>query len=144
MRVIFSALLLMAMGGAGAYWQTAFYGPDLWADWQIRSLKVAEPADSQRWKLSGKCEQHKFATECKIEYTDTANIKHPFTYEIGFMGSRVTANILQTAEQPARYTTDLGLENFWNRFITLAALDTIFFGMAIAGIAALLKRKAEE
>ena len=141
MRDIFWALAIILMGAGGAVWQVWAYGPDLLADWQLRSQQFSEARGNGKWSASGQCRSHKFAADCQIEFTGAAGKKHTFAYQIAFLGSNNTVAVMQTSRPPVRLTTDLGLNYFWNRLITFAVLVTIFFAMAVAAIIALFKPK---
>ncbi|RJF87170.1 hypothetical protein D3874_09140 [Oleomonas cavernae] len=102
--------------------------PDLLADWSIR--KTAQPSPNSQI-AEGECKTHLVLVTCNATLTlyrpGQPKLEHETTiYFVDLHTGDYSAMVMADPARPEYLTTDLALETFWNRAITLGLSIPLF------------------
>lgn len=134
LRPLLGLLVLLALGG-GASW---LFGPGLLED---RAIAAAGPVPARDARLvSGRCTSKAFLQWCDGTLAAPAKdgggqVAFHYLFIEFHRGDR-TLDMLRHPAQPARLTTDLGLEQWTNRALTLGG----FLGLMALGAVMVLRQ----
>ncbi len=102
--------------------------PDLVNDFRLRD--TAEVVRDPRSRVTGKCRSQLFIQTCEADLSYRRNGK-TYTYNIAYLMLGVGDHnvvVMADPQNPDQMTTDLGLDQFWNRML-------VFLGLVAAGVA---------
>jgi len=125
LRLFLSVIVIMAIMGFMAY----ATGPAILRDWQLRGVQTAEVPSRLD---GGSCKVYLFAVNfCDLKLTTEHGTLDEtlLFFDIGHtQGYDVVARAAQN--DLTQITTNIGLDMFWNRVVTLA----VFLGLFLFGI----------
>lgn len=133
---VFGALLF----GACGIWFGISYLPGVVTDFSLRG--VAQPVPTARVS-NGHCTTRKgILTDCDVTLSRSIkgrgevsrNVSYFF---VDFHTGNYTVAVMADPARPDLLTTDMGLDYYWDRAITLAVFLAIMFGLAVASLVAL-------
>lgn len=131
-RALLTALLFLGMLGFSLFW----VAPVLVTDWQARSTAVRVKGGDL---TDGHCSSKFFIEDCDVTLTapvvsaqgGRGSISRTVHYVFAsFEGGDFTAAVVADPQHPEWLTTDLGLDRFWNRVVSLA-LESALLGTLI-------------
>jgi len=121
-------------------------GPDLVADWRVRD--AALPVRSGHL-ARGKCSTKLFVHICEATLTAPGPAgAQPLRRNVDFAFGSFTlgdfsAMVVADPAQPALLTTDLALDHFWDRVVTLALAIALFAGIVAMGLVGLVRTRRD-
>lgn len=124
----------------------AYMGPYLWSDWQVRDTAQVVRGGHL---VSGKCDSKLFFHLCDATLTaprPSANLSDapPLRRDVDFAFASLDfgqfeAMVVADPRHPELLTTDLALEHFWSRVLTLAVLGGAMGLLVVFGLVQTLR-----
>lgn len=133
---VLGLLMFAGMLAASVIWIL----PDVASDWQVRDAAV--PLRGAQ-VVSGKCSSKLFINDCDA----TLSVQTPrgrITRDVHYLFASVhlgdwTVGVVGDPQRPELVTTDLGLDYFWNRVLTLLVAWILLAGLTVGGAFGLLR-----
>ena len=116
--------------------------PDVVSDWQVRDAAV--PLRGARVE-NGKCSSKLFIHDCDATLRvrgPAGEIRRDVHYLFAsFHVGDWSVGVVGDPQRPELVTTDLGLDNFWNRVLTLVVAWILLAGLVVGGVFATLRNR---
>ncbi len=135
-------LLSSLMFGAMLVAATIYTAPTLVSDWQVR--EAARPV-AEAEVTDGKCSSQLIVHICNATLsveTPSGSVSRRVNYVFtGVHVGEYTIDVLADPARPDLVTTDLALNQLWNRTFTLAALVVALLGATMLPLVALIRNR---
>ena len=129
--VVFGGMLVFSIG---------WVAPEIITDWQVRNTAVPIRGASLS---DGSCTNKLFIDLCDATLTAPAagqTITRQVHYVFGsFNLGDFTASVVADPKKPEWLATDLGLEYFWNRVVSLVITSTVLAALVVGAILASIR-----